>query len=155
MKKVGLILLVLVLFSAFVVTQSEAGQLCWNWSPFLDIIKVSTTSTLNGHTAVNGFLTASGFYFLPVIGTFEKDPNGLDKRLSLHMTNNTTFFGGFRDCVADASLSRTSVPKLEGPVEVNCGAGGFVQTGTLVRIDCSTLAPLSQPTDTSTRLLGE
>ena len=156
MKKVGLLLLVLVLFSAFVVTQSEAVQICWGMDSYADIIKVSTLPTGSGHKLVNGVWYASP-YNNPVVGTMEWDTDGTSKRLSLHATNNTISFGGFKDCVLDADLSSSSTPKWEGPAVVDCGAGGFPVSGfNLIRINCTTLVPLSATSlTTGSKALGE
>jgi len=143
MKKVGLLLMVLFLFSAFVVTKSEAGQICWGMDIYSDIIKVSQLPTGNGHKLVNGVWFAST-YNNPVVGTMEWDTDGISKRLSLHATNNTVSFGGFKDCVLDADLSSSSTPKWEGPAIIDCGSGGYPVSGfNLIRIDCTTLQSLS------------
>ena len=148
MKKVGILVLVLVLFSAFVVTQSEAGEKCWQISGAY--LKTSTTSTQFGHILVNGILYIPSTYVVPVVGTFEKDADGVHRILSLHGTNNTTSFGSQRDCIFDAILDPTTTPKWGGTFNVDCGASAYVQTGfSITRIACgdepapASLAPAS------------
>jgi hypothetical protein len=157
MRKIALVLLVFALIAGFTAAKSEAGQICWGMDVFADIIKVSVTPTGSGHKIVNGVWFA-GSYLNPVTGTFEKDFDGTSRRLSLHATNNTTSFGGFRDCILDADLSAVSVPKWEGPGIVDCGAGAFPVSGfNLIRVNCTTLLPLnaSATSNASGKALGE
>jgi hypothetical protein len=146
MKKAALFFMALVILVGYAVRDSGAAEMCWNLNPFTDIIKVSMVKPdpLLPHKLITGFWKATGDYVIPVVGSFETDLGGVNKRLSLHGTNNTTSFSGYRDCILDATLSPTSTPKWEGPWEINCGAGGFTNSGVeLTRIDCTTLAPLS------------
>jgi len=134
-----LIFVCFVIFSAQTVI---AGTKCYNWSPFIDVLKVTVTPQDPSNPAnklLTGALYAQGIYYLPFIGTLVKDADGVNKRFSIHLTNNTVDFGGFRDCVLDATLGTTK--PIQGPLEVNCGAGGFTNTGTLIQVDCSTLPP--------------
>jgi len=146
MKKAVLLFLALVMLIGLTIQDSQAVQLCWQLSPFPDIIKVSVfqPDPLLPHKLVNGIWKFDDSYLIPVVGTFEKDLGGVNKRLSLHGTNNfLAGFGGFRDCILDATLSPTSTPKWEGPWALDCGSGGFTNSGDLIRINCLTLVPLS------------
>lgn len=137
MKKVTLFLICIAIFSA---QNTTAATKCYNWSPFPDVLKVSVTTPDPANPAnklLTGALYVSGTYYLPFIGTLVKDADGVQKRFSIHLTNNTTSFGGFRDCVLDAVLGTTA--PIQGPLEVNCGAGGFTNAGTLIQVNCGTL----------------
>ena len=131
------ILLCIVIFSA---ENTFAGSKCYGMTTFSDSVKtsVSTPDPANpGNKVLTGALYVPGAYYLPFIGTLLKDANGIDKRFSVHMINNTTSYGGFRDCILDATLGTTA--PIQGPFEINCGAGGFTVTGTLIQVNCGSL----------------
>lgn len=136
MKKLALLLLALVLSVGFSLSTAQAGQICWNWEPFADIIKVSTTNTLSGHVLVNGEHYVSGIYYMPVVGTMNK-LNGTTKILGLHEDSGSA---GYEQCVVHATLD--SITK-SGPITISCNNGAFTNTGTLTKISCNTVAPFS------------
>jgi len=149
MKTIAMLFLALLLGGVcFIVQDSEAGQLCWGFESSGDIIKVSTTPTLNGHTLVNGYIEGPTPYRIPVIGTFENDLDNTKKRLSLNGTNHDdALFNGEHACILDAEVLKTGTPKYEGAgagsAKFRCGSGiTFVVDDNLVRIHCTTLAPL-------------
>ena len=138
--------LILVCFVIFSAQTAIAGTKCYNWSPFGDVLKVTVTTQDPKHPAnklLTGALYYPGLYYLPFTGTLVKDADGVSKRFSIHLTNNTTSFDGFNDCVIDATLGTTN--PIQGPVEIECGAGGFTGSGTLIQIDCSTLPAPTEP----------
>jgi hypothetical protein len=139
MKKVAIVLTLACLALGSIGT-AGAGTKCYNWSPYVDVLKVTVT-TQDSHSPSNKLLTGAlyvpGYYYLTFIGTQLKDADGSSKRFSIHLTNNTDAFGGYRECALDATLL-TNHP-AEGPLTIDCGAGGFTNTGTLVQVSCSTL----------------
>ena len=134
-----------ILFLSFTILLAQtaiAGSKCYNWSPYdNDWLKVTVTTQDPSNPAnklLTGVLYYPGGYYLPFIGTLVKDADGVSKRFSIHLTNNNTgAFGGYRDCVLDATLGTTK--PIQGPLECDCGTGGFVNTGTLIQVPCSTL----------------
>jgi hypothetical protein len=135
-------LLILACFTILLVNSASATTNCYNWSPFPDVIKVTVTpqDPLNPiNKIITGALYVQGLYYLPLTGTMVKDADRVHKRFSAHATNNTTFFGGFLDCAMDATLDPSALP-IQGPFTITCGGnGGFSNTGTLIKVDCSTL----------------
>src|SRR5436305_8232414 len=47
----------------------EANAVCWNLSPFIDIIRAKVGDASSEHRAVNGVWFASGLYLTPVVGS--------------------------------------------------------------------------------------
>jgi hypothetical protein len=106
------------------------GNFCWNLDPFIDNIELAVTEN-GGHFLVHGKWVATSAYFIPVVGNASVE--GSTAHLGLHGTNNTTAFSGFNDCTMDAILDLTT---LTGPQTIDCGAGGFTGSATLVPIAC-------------------
>jgi len=88
MKKVGLILLLLMILGGWAVKDSEAGQWCWDLG-LGEYMKLSFAKndpnfpfwTLSGMTYV------PGESILPVAGTMVKNADGTRRLLTLTMTN--------------------------------------------------------------------
>ncbi len=156
MKKT-IFFLVSVFFVILLVGSASAGVQCYDVSPYPDVVKVTVTvqDPLNPvNKIVTGALYLQGTYYLPLSGTVVKDADGVHKRVSVHATNNTTSFGGYVDCVIDATLDPTATP-VQGPMIISCGGnGGFSNTATLVRVPCSTLPHPLAPVP-PTKGLGE
>ena len=132
--------LIFVCFVIFSAHTAIAQTKCYSWDPYPDVLKVTVTTQDPSHPAnklLTGALYVSGGYYLPFIGTLVKDADGVNKRFSIHLTNNTSSFGGYEDCVLDATLGTTK--PIQGPLVITCGAGGFTNTGTLIQVNCSTL----------------
>lgn len=139
MKKAALVLTLVCLVLGSVGT-ATAGVKCYNWSPYVDVLKVTVTPQDPGNPSnklLTGALYVPGYYFLTFVGTQVKDADGTSKRFSIHLTNNTVSFGGYKECSLDATLG-TDTP-VQGPLTIDCGAGGFSNSGTLVQVSCSEL----------------
>ena len=139
MKKVVLLFLALVMLAGFVIKDSEAGQLCWNMSPYVDVVKVSTSlpdPLYRNHKLLNGKWDDTYTVF-PVVGEMEKDEDGVHKIIGLHATK---FSGGIlQSWVWTATIDPIT---KEGPWNILNPQSGSTNSGTLVRIDCVTGAPL-------------
>ncbi|OHB70207.1 MAG: hypothetical protein A2W23_08125 [Planctomycetes bacterium RBG_16_43_13] len=125
-------LIMILLIGLFLMTASAQAQtVCWKLDPYIDKIEVGYESH-SGHYLVNGKWVASGLYFLPVVGSLSSNAPG-NFNMGLHATNDTTYFGGYDNCVLDAELSSTT---LNGTWKIDCGGGGLTNSGTLTKITC-------------------
>lgn len=137
MKKAVFLFLAVMVLIGFAVKDSMAEQLCWQLSPFIDVVKVSVTATGSGHKIVNGIRFYSTSVY-PVVGSFEKDPNGGTVRfLSFYSANETNGY-----CNFSATVDPTSTPKWQGSGGNAC-SNGIANSWTMVRVNCTTYAPLA------------
>jgi len=154
MKKAAFCL-ILGCFVIFLAQPGVAGSKCYVFSNFGDVLKVTVTSQDPSHPA-NKLLTGvwyyPGSYYMPIIGTLVKDSDGVSKRFSIRATNTTSDFGGYVDCALDATLGTTT--PIQGPLLVDCGAGGWTFTDTLVQTKCSEVDPYSAPLPLSEGAMG-
>ena len=97
MKKLTALMAALVLVALMgSFAQAEA---CYNLSPFNDVIRLGHLDN-SSHRSLFGNWTSSS-YTLPVAGAKELDFTGTPKRIGLHGTNPTGFFGGNMICALD------------------------------------------------------
>jgi hypothetical protein len=133
--------LVLGCFVTILAQNGFAGSQCFQLSPFSDRIRVSVTtpdSTVPSNKLITGVWYAPANYWWPITGTEVKDSDGIKKRFSVHATNSFVYM----DCILDATLDPTATP-LQGPFEMSCAGGTFTNSGTLIKVKCSTLSPFS------------
>ena len=140
MKKAIFTFLALTLVVGFAAKESAAAQMCWNLSPYLDSIKVNIGANVAGHQSVNGVRFWTGGNY-PVVGSFEKDQNGGTSKFMSFFSAN----GGTSTCGYDTVLVPTGSPKYQGTWTNTC-TNGAAASGTLVRINCTTLASLAPGT---------
>jgi hypothetical protein len=89
MKKVGLVLLVLVILGGYMVKDSEAGQWCFQLDGFAEYVKLNVTrpDPLLPYWTLNGVWYHSSFHFIaPVSGTMVKSPDGTQRLLGISGT---------------------------------------------------------------------
>jgi len=131
MKKVACLIMILLGGLFLMANPAQAQVACWQLSPFSDKIEVGY-ALHSGHYVLHGKWVATGAYFLPVVGNVSSDAPG-SFNMGLHATNDTTFFGGFKNGVLDAQLSSST---LNGTWLLDFGAGAFTNSGTLTSIPC-------------------
>jgi hypothetical protein len=124
---------------------ASAQTACWNTAPFCDIVQVDFQVRTSGQVDMAGKWYAcppnpGDSYFLPVAGALSPTAIGA-YRIGWHGTHNTGFFGGFRDCIIDAQIT---APSFGGTWTMDCGGGGFVNTGDLVLVACEVANVSSQ-----------
>jgi hypothetical protein len=124
--------------SLIFLAQNAFAVKCYQFTLFTDVVKV-----LSGTKVINGVWYASPDYYMPFVGTIVIDSDPDFNRFSIHVTNNTTAFGGFRDCVVDATLSKTK--PIQGTAIIDCGVGGFSLTTPFAQVDCKTVSPFDTP----------
>jgi len=117
------------------------AETCYVLKPFVDVLRLNVQITEGGpnsmHEAVYGnWITSS--YTLPVVGARELNlGSNTQRRLGIHGTNNSSFFGGNPACVLDG------IPG--GKWSLSCfggGSGRFSNSGTaLAPISCASLPP--------------
>jgi hypothetical protein len=123
-----LMIMILLTSLIFMAVPAQAQRACWQLSPFIDKIELGYERHTVHYVLHGKWVTSS--YFLPVVGNLS--PDGAGWNLGIHGTNNTTSFGGFDNCVLDADLNGS----FTGPWTLDCGAGGFTNSGTLTLISC-------------------
>ena len=139
MKTTLCLLLATIFLLAVVPAQAEV---CYQLKPFPDLLRVSLQidagSTNVQHELVYGNWVTS-FYTLPIVGALELNAGSATvRRLGIHGTNDTSFFGANPACVLDG------VPG--GAWSLSCfggGSGRFHNSGTdLAPTPCSALPPV-------------
>lgn len=143
MKTVVILFVTLLVVLGFALNESIAGQLCWTTTPFSNLIKVSVTTTGNGHKLINGFWDTPGGR-IPVTGTFEKESTGTNRVLTLHGVWLTSILS---DCLLYFSLSSTSTQKWEGDGSYQCTGMDTPTAISLTRTSCTTLSVAGTQTD--------
>jgi hypothetical protein len=146
MKKAIVVLAALVLF-AWTATMVQA-ETCYRLEPFIDVLRLNV-QILEGpiggeHQLAYGNWIASGFYTLPVVGARELDKNSTStRRLGIHGTNDTEFFGANPICILDGIPDGAWFLVCTGAVGGTGGVGVFTNNGpNLASISC-TEAPAS------------
>jgi hypothetical protein len=114
--------------SPFIDNPAQAQRACWQLSPFIDKIELGYEGHSN-HFLVHGKWVTSS-YFLPVVGNLSAEGTGWN--LGIHGSNSSASFGDWDNCVLDARLDSS----FTGPWTLDCGAGGFTNSGTLTLISC-------------------
>jgi hypothetical protein len=124
-----LMIMILLISLIFMAVPAQAQRACWQFDGFSDQMELGYERH-TVHYVVHGKWVAGTSYFMPVVGNLS--PDGAGWNLGIHMTNNTTAFADFDNCVLDADLNGS----LNGPFTVDCGAGGFTASGTISLISC-------------------
>jgi len=124
-----------------VMAGEQIGTFCWQWTPYIDLLEFAVTDEGDGIYLLVGEDEAWIYYTLPCVGSailIGGVYGPAQIKMGLHCTNDTGYFGGINDCVFKSTLDPVT---LSGPVEVDCGNGGFTNTGILVPIDCDIASP--------------
>ena len=136
MKKAIVVLAALVLL-AWTATMVQA-ETCYRLEPFIDVLRLNVQiieGPIRGeHHLVYGNWIASDFYTLPVVGARELDKDSTStRRLGIHGTNNTEFFGANPICILDGIPDEAWFLVCTGGVE-----GVFTNNGpNLASISCT------------------
>jgi hypothetical protein len=109
-----LMIMILLISLIFMAVPAQAQRACWQHS---------------NHFLVHGKWVTSS-YFLPVVGNLSAEGTGWN--LGIHGSNSSASFGDWDNCVLDARLDSS----FTGPWTLDCGAGGFTNSGTLTLISC-------------------
>jgi hypothetical protein len=144
MKKATVALAVLMLV---VLTVAVAqAEICYRLQPFGDVLRLDVEIDDGppgaSHQLIYGNWILAGVYTLPVVGARELNAGSTTiRRLGIHGTNPTAFFGGNRICAVDG------IPGGTWTVACTAGAGApfFVGPGgtVLAAISCDGLSPSS------------
>src|SRR6266536_4633531 len=110
----------------------EANAVCWNLSPFIDIIRAKVGDASSEHRIVNGVWFASTIYLSPVVGSLERElGGGASRRLGLIASGQEIGNG-------TASIEGTvNATTLEGTWVLANSAGTVVSSGSLVTVSCA------------------
>jgi hypothetical protein len=120
--------------------ESDLGQFCWNWSPFIDTLRCSVQQGTGAATDMFHLFCrerAAGAYQLSGSGLATSSfPTAGSIHLAVQLGNPSADFGGNDHCMFQATLNSGT---LNGPLTVNCTgtATPFNNTGTLVFTACS------------------
>ena len=143
MKTIGYVLLSALVLVAVATQLGQVAQAetCYQLRPFPDILRLDvqiTEGTTNANHEVVYGNWITGIYTLPVVGARELNVgSGTVRRLGIHGTNDTAFFGNNQACVLDG------IPG--GAWSLTCfgGAGSrFANNGSdLAPFACSSLPP--------------
>jgi len=139
MGKRGFLFILLFIVVVFLMgTQDVMGQegarMCWQMVPYVDVFDLSITQQSNDSYLLVGKDT-TWLYLMPCVGSASQVPQDGRINMGLHCTNYTAAFNGQSDCVISGLIDPES---LVGPAKIECGAGLFTRTGTLVPIGCDT-----------------
>lgn len=137
MRPSKLTLLAIALLAAFSasVHADTDGTLCWQLSPFTDVIHVDYSVGPTGQLQLAGkwvycALPPEG-YFLPVTGAISRKSH---YRLGIHGTADAGTCPDPDDSTGIALNATFTTPDLGGPWRLQCGT--FKNSGTLVPISC-------------------
>lgn len=136
MRKALFLFLAACLVIGFSALDVQAKEWCWKMDPYSDVVKVSVFKPDPGkfHLLVNGRWEDTTNVF-PVVGTIERSLSGTSLVMSIH---------GTRDDMSIWDLRAVLVPSTKsGTWKIKDSTGSYTNNGTFTRINCSTLAPLS------------
>jgi hypothetical protein len=138
MKKIVIGFALLVIVGSFVISDANAGQICWQLDPFIDIVKVTLTKpdpNLN-YKLLNGVWRA-GTLLWPVVGSMVKSSDGTQWIISLIGTRNDNTLWALRGEVD--KVTKNGIWSIKNPEDA------FANNGTFTKIPCSTLFPTLTP----------
>ena len=122
------------------------AEVCYKLTPFIDVLRLNEMTFVDSdaaatHTLVSGNWIARGFYTLPVVGSQELDSGSTSvRRLGIHGTQHTTFFGNHSDCTLDGLSGGAWTLSCSGKT-----AGIFNNNGgSLTPISCSGLVTAAE-----------
>ena len=139
MKKATVVLAALVLVVLMVA--AAQAEICYQLSPFGDVLRLNVEINDGpvgaSHHLVYGNWVFAGVYTLPLVGARELNVGSTTiRRLGIHGTNPTAFFGGNRICALDG------IPGAAWTLACAAGAGApfFANGSALTAISCDGLS---------------
>jgi len=110
----------------------EANAVCWNLSPFIDIIRAKVGDASSEHWIVNGVWFATGSYLTPVVGSLECEfGGGANRRLGIIASGQEV---GIGTATIEGTVNATT---LGGSWQIMDSAGTVISSGSLVTVSCA------------------
>ena len=134
MKKVGLILLLLVILGGWTVKDSEAGQWCWQLADSNLYMKLSFAKNDPNFPfwTLSGMVYEPGISLEPVSGTMVKNADGTRRLLTLTMTN--------ADGISWLMYADIDAHTKNGPMIGYCpNNDSYDDNHPLTKVNCSTM----------------